>query len=258
MKAVFLRILPYLLIAGAVALAITVLSPHMPAVHAQSPPNQIFWSNSLLNYDQNGAIELGSPGTGQNPTNGATPYIDFHYGNGQSQDYNFRVVNDGDGVLSFVQNSTPVIRLRPTGIEIDRGVSQSGTGLKHVRAGGCSGSTVCNVTVIWPGAAFSDTNYTAICTPDVSAFPISLVAKTKSSVTVSVTGAGTVSMGGVECIAIHDQSRVAGHYVRARRYPRRRFVLVRVEKYSASLPCNEALPAFPHQLALRHDPYERQ
>jgi hypothetical protein len=53
--------------------------------------------NSILQSDQGGSIELGgsdsTPGVG-------TPYIDFHY-NGKKEDFNTRIINDGDGVLSL-------------------------------------------------------------------------------------------------------------------------------------------------------------
>lgn len=55
---------------------------------------------SALTTDQGGAIELGATAvTGSNPVAGNTPYVDFHFGNGLTQDYNMRVINAGDGVL---------------------------------------------------------------------------------------------------------------------------------------------------------------
>ena len=53
-------------------------------------------SNSRLNPDQGGSIELGGYGT---PGQG-TPYIDFHYA-GLTQDYNTRIINDADGRLTI-------------------------------------------------------------------------------------------------------------------------------------------------------------
>lgn len=173
-------------------------------VHAQSNPNQIFWSNSALTSDQNGAVELGTPGTGTNSINGAQPYIDFHYGNGQAQDYNVRLINSGDGVLSVIQNGSQVFASKSNGVEVDRGVNNTGTGIKHARAGRCdagSGSNDCNVTVTWAGAPFADTNYTAVCTPD-HARNGTLSILTKATCTGNSCGDG--QMSGVECIAMHD------------------------------------------------------
>ncbi len=62
----------------------------------------IAWGGAQLHSDQGGSIELGS-GSGQP---GASPYIDFHYGldNNRSQNYNVRLVNDGDGQLTINGN----------------------------------------------------------------------------------------------------------------------------------------------------------
>jgi hypothetical protein len=50
--------------------------------------------------DQGGSLELGVPadgvGIGRNPVTGGVPYIDFHYGNGKAEDFNARLINDGD------------------------------------------------------------------------------------------------------------------------------------------------------------------
>lgn len=55
-----------------------------------------FGNGSRLQPDQGGSLELG----GNNGVAGTgVPYIDFHY-NGKKQDYNTRIINDGDGVLS--------------------------------------------------------------------------------------------------------------------------------------------------------------
>jgi hypothetical protein len=56
------------------------------------------WGNgSFLARDQGGSLELGgnnsTPGTG-------TPYIDFHF-QGKTQDFNARIINHADGVLSL-------------------------------------------------------------------------------------------------------------------------------------------------------------
>jgi hypothetical protein len=57
-----------------------------------------FGNNSLLTADQGGSIELG----GDNGTAGkGTPYIDFHFGNARIEDYNVRLINDGEKRLSL-------------------------------------------------------------------------------------------------------------------------------------------------------------
>jgi hypothetical protein len=106
-------------------------------------------------------------------------------------------------------------------IRVGGGVDATGGGIKHARAGGCSASTAsCSVTVSWPGSAFADTNYTAVCTPDnANQGVFSITSKTTSNVTVTIkpisvtvavgtaTGGGSsfnVSMSGVECMAMHD------------------------------------------------------
>jgi hypothetical protein len=56
----------------------------------------ISWAGgaSHLNNDQGGAIELGNSQQG-----GAVPYVDFHYGVGYPQDFNFRMINYAPGHL---------------------------------------------------------------------------------------------------------------------------------------------------------------
>ena len=54
----------------------------------------------MLLDDQGGSVELG----GNESTAGVgTPYIDFHY-SGKTQDYNTRIINDADRMLSVVGN----------------------------------------------------------------------------------------------------------------------------------------------------------
>lgn len=64
-----------------------------------------------LKSDQGGSIELGDNGTSPNGS-GNVPYIDFHNGNGTAQDYNVRVINNGDGVLSFENESGTMLSIR--------------------------------------------------------------------------------------------------------------------------------------------------
>ncbi len=56
-------------------------------------------NNSQLMADQGGSIELG----GNNTTPGVgIPYIDFHFGNGLTQDFNTRIINDANERLSLL------------------------------------------------------------------------------------------------------------------------------------------------------------
>lgn len=98
-------------------------------------------------------------------------------------------------------------------LKLAGGIDASGSGIKHARTGGCNGGTgpSCSVTVSWPGTAFLDTSYTAVCTPDnASGIMFSITGKTATSVTVTVTagvlngGLVVASMTGVECTATHD------------------------------------------------------
>jgi hypothetical protein len=60
-------------------------------------PGLTWGNNSTLSSDQGGSIELG----GNLGTAGVgTPYIDFHYA-GVDSDFNARIINDGNGVLSI-------------------------------------------------------------------------------------------------------------------------------------------------------------
>jgi len=70
-----------------------------PATKLHVVGGDLMWGNhSRLQVDQGGSIELGgdnaTPGTG-------VPYIDFHFGNGLTQDFNTRIINDADGQLSL-------------------------------------------------------------------------------------------------------------------------------------------------------------
>lgn len=63
--------------------------------------NTLQWGNgSLLTPDQGGSIELGASGNLQNAAS-KTPYIDFHYGTGRVDDFNVRLINNGDRQLSI-------------------------------------------------------------------------------------------------------------------------------------------------------------
>lgn len=62
------------------------------------------WGNiaasSMLQPDQGGSIELGAPSYAANLDASGTPYIDFHHRAGGAEDYNVRIINDSNHVLS--------------------------------------------------------------------------------------------------------------------------------------------------------------
>lgn len=68
----------------------------------------ISWGNasevSLLQNDQGGSIELAGQNALANPNAGGMPYIDFHYGTGSAQDFNFRIINAANNRLDFASN----------------------------------------------------------------------------------------------------------------------------------------------------------
>jgi hypothetical protein len=101
----------------------------------------------------------------------------------------------------------------PTGIEVDESVNAQGSGLKHKRAGSCTPSFMdaCEVTITWPGAAFADTNYTVVCTPDsylgrgTDTGVFSIINKTTTSIAVGFKASSTTdAFSGIECMAMHD------------------------------------------------------
>jgi hypothetical protein len=66
--------------------------------------NVIAWGTleqNLLTADQGGSIELGGTNAKANPVSGGVPYIDFHYGTGSAQDFNFRIINQANNRLDF-------------------------------------------------------------------------------------------------------------------------------------------------------------
>ncbi|MFD0962867.1 tail fiber domain-containing protein [Pseudofulvibacter geojedonensis] len=66
--------------------------------------------------NQGGSIELGP----SNSAAGEIPFIDFHYGVGTAQDYNFRIINDADHRLSFSYDNLYPLRISTTGVEINQ------------------------------------------------------------------------------------------------------------------------------------------
>ena len=179
---------------------------------AQISSSYFLWGvnddSSEADGDQGGAIELGSPsGVGQNPIASGQPYIDFHYGNGLAQDYNYRISNAGDKVLSFsnATGNTP-LQLESADVKVNNGVDPTGSGLKHARNSGCSttgGVSNCNITLAWPGTAFANTNYTVTCT-FLAGKLFSITSKGTSSLSIFVTAGLNQASGEVDCIAVHD------------------------------------------------------
>jgi hypothetical protein len=66
----------------------------------------LYWGGSSLSSDQGGSIELGN----STSSGGESSYIDFHYGNGSSEDHNVRLINAADGVLACQGNFAVVSR----------------------------------------------------------------------------------------------------------------------------------------------------
>lgn len=71
-----------------------------PAARLDIQGGNIKMGPSEFTLDQGGALELGN-----SSARGTSPYIDFHYGIGQPQDHNVRLINNADGRLSAFANS---------------------------------------------------------------------------------------------------------------------------------------------------------
>lgn len=209
-----------------VTLTALILATPARKVIAQTAANYFTWGygddSSLLSADQGGAIELGQ-GSQETPnpiTNGA-PYIDFHYGTGQWQDFNYRISNSGNQILAFMSGSSVPLVLEANSVQVNGGVDASGTGIKHARTNsscttGSSVGNTCAIVINWPGTGFADTNYTATCNakgnPSETSFALLISDSNKgtTSMTVEVenvsstTNPEPVSVSGLNCIAIHD------------------------------------------------------
>jgi hypothetical protein len=75
-------------------------------------------SHAVLKSDQGGSIELGADNDRANPVAGGAPYIDFHYGTGSAQDYNVRIQNAGDSLLSFYTSASATPALSVNGAKV--------------------------------------------------------------------------------------------------------------------------------------------
>ncbi|MCW1309674.1 MAG: hypothetical protein QXP04_03180, partial [Candidatus Nanoarchaeia archaeon] len=74
--------------------------------------------SSLLASDQGGAIELGGLNDRANPITNGTPYIDFHFGTGSGEDYNYRIINNANNRLSFISKTATTLVLSTTNVGI--------------------------------------------------------------------------------------------------------------------------------------------
>jgi hypothetical protein len=72
---------------------------------------RIRWMNNSLGSDQGGSIELGGTNSIAN-TSGYIPYIDFHFGSGKTEDFNVRIINNGDSRLTFTTKSGEALVLK--------------------------------------------------------------------------------------------------------------------------------------------------
>jgi hypothetical protein len=126
----------------------------------------------------------------------------------------------GTGVLEL-QNRNDILKWSSEGVTIagarglrvDSGVDGSGTGVKHLRAPTCTTPatplSTCTTTVIWPGNAFVDNNYTAVCTVSTvkhgNPFVVSTANKTASKIDVVIaTLTAADASGVVDCISMHN------------------------------------------------------
>jgi hypothetical protein len=124
----------------------------------------------------------------------------------------------GAAIVNSTINSTTLGATTPstaavTQFAVNTGVTNSGTGFKHVRATSCttpaSAGGFCTGTVSWPGAAFADVNYTFGCiaigsgqatflvgsTPTTTGITAEVMNSSGNSAAVSVT---------LDCWAMHD------------------------------------------------------
>jgi hypothetical protein len=73
---------------------------------------------------EGGGIELGN-----SMNTGATPYIDFHFGTGNAQDYNIRLINSADQELDFIPASTgqAIVTVNSAGLQVNGNATVNGT-----------------------------------------------------------------------------------------------------------------------------------
>jgi hypothetical protein len=82
----------------------------------------IGWGNTsvsnILSSDQGGSIELGAKNFGTNPVTNGSPFIDFHYGTGTTQDYNVRIINSANNQLDFINSVWTNVTIKGSSVGI--------------------------------------------------------------------------------------------------------------------------------------------
>jgi hypothetical protein len=135
-----------------------------------------------LRGDQGGSMELGGTSSNRNPILGGTPYIDFHYGNDLIEDFNVRLINDGNRHLSIfgdvaVTGPLQAASLKAASIQFPDGSIQStasqaaaATEKRWLPAGNCPSPN--SGTPLWSGTS----NLGVLClfyTTVTAAYPLS-------------------------------------------------------------------------------------
>ena len=120
-------------------------------VGSSSGAGVIKWgATGFLQADQGGSIELGGSNSIANPQTGATPYIDFHYGTGSTQDYNVRIINDADGRLTANATTFAVTgNLTTVGLKMTGGTPGAGKVLTSDANGNGSWATLSTPSLTW-------------------------------------------------------------------------------------------------------------
>jgi hypothetical protein len=121
-------------------------------------------------------------------------------------------------IINSTINSTTIGATTPstgafTQLGVSTGVTNSGTGIKHFRGTSCttasSAGAFCQTIITWPGGAFADTSYTAVCNIENTAvlYLANYNNKTTSQITTIIqlsAGNTTGASGTLDCIAFHD------------------------------------------------------
>ena len=86
----------------------------------------IGWGTSTLGLDQGGSIELGN-----SFGNGNIPYLDFHLGVGADQDFNMRLINNADHLLTVEGGS---LKVENGDLQLSAGHTLAASGRLHIQA----------------------------------------------------------------------------------------------------------------------------